>query len=64
MTSVTIEIPDRYKIIVSDKNMIKIMKSYIIEEYLEELFQDSITKKELENNDYDIELNNRLKKVI
>lgn len=64
MATITIQIPDKFKTIALDNNQVKKITSYFIEDYLTELNQDNITKQQLENNLYDIELNNKLKKAL
>lgn len=61
MTTMTIQVPDKFKAIISSNTQIKKITSYFIEDYLVELYQDNKTKQELENNLYDKELNNKLK---
>jgi|GEM_PF-3161638 len=61
MTTLTINIPDKFKNIVSDNNQVDKISYYIVEDYLTELYQDSQTKTELEKNSYDKELNNKIK---
>lgn len=64
MTTLTIQVPDEFKIIVSDSIQMKRITSYFVEDYLAELYQDNKTKIELENNLYDTELNNKLKLAV
>jgi len=64
MTTLTINIPDKFKNIVSDNNQVDKISYYIVEDYLTELYQDSQTKTELEKNSYDKELNNKIKSAL
>lgn len=64
MTTLTIQVPDKFRIIMSDNTQIKRITSYLVEDYLTELYQDNKTKIELENNSYDTELNNKLKTAL
>lgn len=52
MTTLTIQVPDEFKIIVSDSIQMKRITSYFVEDYLAELYQDNKTKIELENSYY------------
>lgn len=64
MTTLTIQVPDKYKTILQSDAQLKIITSYFIEDYLIELYQDAHTKTELENNKHDKDLNNSLKKAL
>ncbi|HBA44786.1 TPA: hypothetical protein DEG21_04735 [Patescibacteria group bacterium] len=64
MTTLTLQIPNKYKSIVTQNEQLEKITSYFINDYLSELYQDSKTKKELENNPYDKILNSRLKSAI
>jgi hypothetical protein len=61
MTTITIQVPDKFKTILSSNIEVTKITSYFIEDYLIELYQDNQTKQELKNNLYDKELNNKLK---
>lgn len=61
MTTITLEIPNKFKNILSTDTQLKKFSSYFVEDYLQELYEDMNTKNELENNSYDKELNNKLK---
>lgn len=61
MTTITLEIPNKFKNILSNDTQLKKFSSYFVEDYLQELYEDMDTKNELENNSYDKELNNKLK---
>jgi hypothetical protein len=64
MTTLTIQVPDKFKSIFSTEAESKKITSYFVEDYLQELYQDMQTKNELENNSYDKELNNKLKMAL
>ena len=64
MTTLTLQIPNKYKSIITQNEQLEKITSYFINDYLSELYQDSQTKKELENNPYDKILNSRLKSAI
>ncbi|NDK08914.1 hypothetical protein EOM39_06785 [Candidatus Gracilibacteria bacterium] len=64
MTTITIKVPDKYKSVLSDKTQLERVTSYFIDDYLLELYQDSQTKKELENNSYDKLLNTKIKSAL
>lgn len=64
MTTLTIQVPDKFKGIFSTEAESRKITSYFIEDYLQELYQDRETKKDLENNSYDKELNSKLKMAL
>ena len=58
MTSITLEIPDKYKTLINKEQLNKIT-NYVLEDLLE-LYQDNITKNKLENDPNDKLLNSKL----
>ncbi len=64
MASVTIQIPDKFKTIVTSNTQLKRITSYFVEDYLIELYQDAQTKSLLENNKQDKEINTALKTTL
>lgn len=61
MATISLEIPSKFKNILSTETQLKKFSSYFVEDYLQELYEDMKIKNELENNSYDKELNNKLK---
>lgn len=64
MTSVTIQVPDKFKTVLKNDGQLQKIASYFVEDYLVELYQDAQTKVELESNKHDKDLNIALKKVL
>lgn len=64
MTSVTLQVPDKFHTLLSDRKQLHKITSYIVDDYLTELYQDVLTKQESEKNEYDKDLNNQLKKAL
>ena len=63
MTTITLEIPNKYKDII-DKKEIKKISSYFVDDYLKEKHQDKILKEKLSNNNEYQELNKSLEKAL
>jgi hypothetical protein len=64
MTSVTLQVPDKFHTLLSDTKQLHKITSYIVDDYLTELYQDALTKQESEKSEYDKDLNNQLKKAL
>ena len=64
MATITLDIPEKYNNTLLNKSQLDKLKTYLIEDYLVEIYQDAITKQELENSIYDKELNTKLEEVL
>ncbi len=64
MSTVTLEIPKKYKTLISTDKEIKKISKYFIDDYLKELYEDKILKEKLAKNEDFLELNNSLEQVL